>query len=91
MNHGENNNNDEEEKDNGPIKRETTDYTQADRERELNSSASLPRTSCSLPTSSLRVLVDRVVLLLLPAEEKIPDDPDGHPVNGEQDSLSTAT
>ena len=67
---------------------------QADRERsrrELNSSASLPRTSCPLPTSSLRVLVDRAVLLLLPTKEKIPDDPYGHPVNGEQDSLSTAT
>ena len=24
-------------------------------------------------------------------EEKIPEGPDGHPVNGEQDSLSTAT
>ena len=59
--------------------------------RELNSSSSLLRTSYSLPTFSLRVLVDRAVLLLLPAKEKIPDDPDGHPVNGEQDSLSTAT
>ena len=60
-------------------------------ERELNSSASSLRTSCPLPTFSLRVLVDRAVLLLLPAKEKIPDDPDSHPVNGEQDSLSTAT
>ena len=86
MNHGgreKNKNND-----NGPIKRETTDYTQADRERskrELNSSASLLRTSCSWPTFSLRVLVDGAVLLLLPAEEKIPEGLDGHPVNGEQD------
>jgi len=39
----------------------------------------------------LRVLVDRAVLLLLPAEEKIPEGLDGHPVNGEQDSLSIAT
>jgi len=31
------------------------------------------------------------VLLLLPAKEKIPEGRDGHPVNGEQDSLSTAT
>ena len=61
------------------------------RERELNSSASSLHTSCPLPTFSLRVLVDRAVLLLLPAKEKIPDDPDGHPVNGEQDLLSTAT
>ena len=40
--------------------------------RELNSSVNLLRTSCSLPTYSLRVLVDRAVLLLLPAKEKIP-------------------
>ena len=59
--------------------------------RELNSSSSLLRTSCSSPTFSLRVLVYGAVLLLLPAREKIPEGPDGHPVNGEQDSLSTAT
>ena len=51
---------------------ESTRQRHGRKRRELNSSSSSLRTSCSLPTFSLRVLVDRAVLLPLRAKEKIP-------------------
>ena len=62
------------------------------RERELDSSSQLAAYKLLFAyLLFLEFLVDGAKLLPLPTEEKIPDGPNSHPVNGEQDSLSTAT